>query len=259
MDKNELLALYDQDMRLNLRIPEMIYEDTGRIVRDYSLAENSGFIDYSILDETCADAEIKAQMAYFEALGLPVMWKVFNHDRPSDLPQRLAAHGFKIDKPESLMILDIQDAPDFYWSMVLSEPIKRITDAAGIEGIVRMEEEVWQCPEDTLRQRLLHIQETDPERMSLFAVPLDGRTVSAAWVYYYPSTQFASLLGGSTLPEFRKRGYYTSLLVTRVREARQKSYRFLTVDASQMSAPVLAKHGFQCLGFSNRCRWSPKS
>jgi len=88
-------------------------------------------------------------------------------------------------------------------------------------------------------------------------VPVDGQIVSAGWTYYYPPTQFARLLGGSTLPDYRKRGYYTALLVTRVREARQRGCRFLTLDASPMSRPILEKHGFQCLEFSTLCRWTP--
>jgi len=43
---------------------------------------------------------------------------------------------------------------------------------------------------------------------------------------------------------FRNQGLYTALLAVRAREARDKGYRFLTVDASEMSRPILEKHGF---------------
>ena len=221
-----------------------------------SLAENAGFIDYSSLDETCADAEIDTQVAYFQSQGMPLSWKVFDHDRPSDLRQRLAAHGFTLEKPNALMILDMHNAPDFYWSMSLPDDVKQVMERAGIEDIVCLEEEVYQSPRDWLRKHLAHILDTSPDQISFYAVSIDDRIVSAAWISYYPEVQFASLLGGATLPEFRKRGYYTALLAARVREARQRGCRFLTVNASLMSAPILEKSGFQCLGFSTVCRWS---
>ena len=34
MDKKGLQAIYDREMRMDLRLPGMIYEHTGRIVRD---------------------------------------------------------------------------------------------------------------------------------------------------------------------------------------------------------------------------------
>ena len=258
MDKPDLLALYDRQMRMELRLPDLIYENTGSIIRDYSQDEG-GYIDYAALDQSTADREIDAQVAFFQSLGLPFTWKVFDHDRPADLRQRLQARGFEIDQTDSLMVLDVHNAPEYYWSMDLPDIVTRVTDAAGVEQIVRMEEEVWQAARDGLRKRLLRLLEGSPHQISLFTVPVEGRVVSAAWTVYYHPTQFASLLGGSTLAAYRNRGYYTALLVTRAREARERGSRFLVVDASTMSAPILEKHGFQRLDFSTRCRWSPEA
>ena len=78
MNKSELLSLYDAQMRINLRLPETVFENTGRIVRDVSTVENAGFIDYASLDESCADAEIETQIAYFKHLNMPFTWKVYD-------------------------------------------------------------------------------------------------------------------------------------------------------------------------------------
>jgi GNAT superfamily N-acetyltransferase len=258
MDKNELLAIYDRQMRIDLRLPDMVYEKAGRILRDLDLNDPSGFIDYSDLDETCAEAEIDAQVAFFQSQKMPFAWKVFDHDQPADLAQRLAARGFTIDQPGALMVLDLENAPAFYDEMVLPDGIVAVTDTRGIDEIVRLEEEIWQGPRDWLRKRLTHTLESHPERLSLFAVRIDDLMASAAWIQYYPPGQFASLLGGATRPGYRGRGFYTALLVTRAREARQRGYRFLTVDASPMSRPILEKHGFACLGSSRYCRWKPE-
>lgn len=258
MNPSELLSIYDREQRIDLRLPEWTYENTGRIVRDYSLSEGSGYIDYATLDETNVGAEIDAQIAFFESLGLPFSWKVFDHDTPSDLRQRLAARGFEIEEPDALMILDLDQAPDFYWTAELEDCVRPVHSAEGVDGIARLEEEIWQGPRDWLRKMLTHTLEAYPERVSIYAVPAGGRIVSAAWTFYYPPSQFARLLGGATLPVYRGRGYYTALLVTRVREARRRGCRFMTVDASPMSRPILEKHGFQCLGFSTLCKWRGK-
>ena len=257
MDKADLLAIFERDQRINVQFPGMIHEVVGRVIRHRSPQEHSGFIAYSTLDEASANAEIDAQVAFFSALGLPFEWKVYDHDRPADLRQRLAARGFVIEDPEALLVLDMDNAPDFYESMVVPDAVERVTTPVGIDGIVRMEEEVWQTPHERLGERLASDLENLPDLVSIYAVQADGRTVSAAWVYYHPPSQFASLWGGSTLPAYRGRGYYTALLVARAREARRRGYRFLTVDASPMSRPILEKRGFQFLGFSTPCQWSP--
>jgi len=113
----------------------MIHEVVGRVIRHRSPQEHSGFIAYSTLDEASANAEIDAQVAFFSALGLPFEWKVYDHDRPADLRQRLAARGFVIEDPEALLVLDMDNAPDFYESMVVPDAVERVTTSAGIEGL----------------------------------------------------------------------------------------------------------------------------
>ena len=66
---------------------------------------------YSRLTEGNADWVIREQIAAFRALDQDVEWKVYGHDTPSDLPHRLLAHGFTAEDAESVMVLDIREAP----------------------------------------------------------------------------------------------------------------------------------------------------
>ena len=257
MDKSDLLAIFDREQRIELQFPGVTHETAGRVIRDYSPHERSGFIAYFDLDEASVEAQIDAQVAFFAARGKSFEWKVYDHDRPADIRQRLAARGFEIEDSEALMVLDMDDAPDFYQSMTLPDSVMRIADPAEVAEIVRLENEVWNEPHRWLGERLARDLENTPDLLSIFAVSMDDRLVSAAWIYYSPPAQFASLWGGSTLAAYRGRGYYTALLVARAREARQRGIRFLTVDASPMSRPILEKLGFQFLGFSTPCTWSP--
>ncbi len=271
MQKSELLALYDREQRIELRLPGMVYEQAGRVLRDTSLEEGAGFIDYAWLDAGCADAEIEAQVAHYAALGLPFTWKVYDHDQPADLRRRLARRGFTTGQPEALLILDLHTsgegtalpAPDSRPQATSSQAgadgmvLQEVTDAAGLEDILHLEDLVWQTPHQGLRQHLLILLETSPDRLSLFAVRRSGQVIAAAWTLYSPGSQFARLLGGATLPDYRRGGCYTALLAARLEQARQRGLRFLCVDASPMSQPLLEKRGFECLGFSTRCRWTP--
>jgi predicted acetyltransferase len=59
--------------------------------------------------------------------------------------------------------------------------------------------------------------------------------------------------GGATLATHRGKGYYTALVAARLQEAMQRGARFLFIDASPMSRPILERRGFVFLGFSKPC------
>jgi hypothetical protein len=257
MQKTELLSLYDTRMRLNLRLPGVTFERFARIVRDFDPASNAGFIDYAALDDTTADAEIDAQIAHFKAFNVPFTWKVYDHDQPADLRQRLAACGFTISEPSTLMVLDLADTPAVLTPAPLPPGVRRLDGEDAIEAVVRVEETVYGSPRDWLRGYLTHLHAARPDLLSLYGAVVEGQVVSAAWIIYYEGSPFASLLGGATLPEHRSRGFYNALLAARTREALERGVRFLAVDASSMSAPILARHGFTALEQTTYCRWSP--
>ncbi len=55
---------------------------------------------------------------------------------------------------------------------------------------------------------------------------------------------FASMWGGSTVPEQRGLGMYRALVARRADEARRRGFRFLTTDARETSRPILERVGF---------------
>jgi ribosomal protein S18 acetylase RimI-like enzyme len=257
MDNDQLLVLFDREQRIELQeLGEVERQVSGQVIRNVNHKDCVGFIAYSKMDAGSADEQIEAQLSFFRSLGYEFEWKVFDHDTPPDLCQRLAALGFEIEDREALMVLDTEDAPDFFASVDTSV-VQRLSDPGEIAGIIQMEDEVWGYSHERLGQWLARDMAENPDRLSIYTAQSDGRIVSAAWVYFHPPTRFASLWGGSTLPAYRKRGYYTALLVARAREARERGFRFLYVDASPMSRPILEKHGFVCLSYSTPCKWKP--
>jgi GNAT superfamily N-acetyltransferase len=136
--------------------------------------------------------------------------------------------------------------------------VQPITTPTKVDEIVRMESEVWNDDISGFAKGMKYDLEHKPDHISVFAVWKNGRVVSAAWTHYLLSTSFATLWGGSTLQQYRKHGFYTALLAVRAREARQRGFRFLQVDASPNSQPILAKYGFRCLGYATPYEWNPK-
>ncbi len=59
-----------------------------------------------------------------------------------------------------------------------------------------------------------------------------------------PELGFATLWGGGTLPGWRGRGSYRALVAERAARARARNIRYLQVDASPSSRPILERLGF---------------
>ncbi len=258
MDAKAVLELYDRQMRHGILYPDTQREETPHVVRHLSLSGMQSFILYSALTEANADEIIQNEIAYFEKLGHPVEWKVYDHDLPADLKTRLQRFGFEVGEAEALMALDVANAPAF----LLAPPkvdVQHITDPSRVGEILSVQRKVW-AGEDysDLEKQLQEDLQKRPETLSVYAVYIDGMPVSSAWMYYHPDTQFASLWGGATLPNYRGRGVYSSLLAARVQDAKQRGCHFLTIDASPMSRPIVSKHGFMFLDNTYPCTLSFK-
>jgi len=255
---NELLAIFDREVRRECEWTRMRREVLPAVVRytEEGRPDGGGFISWAGLTTDVADGEIERQMAHFQALGMELEWKLYTHDQPADLGERLNRHGFKPGQPGALMVMDIRDLRDDFWQMDITK-VFRVTTSEGVDAIIQMENEVWGKDLARVGEGLKNDMRETPDLLSVFAIWDGGRVVSAAWTFYLKPTSFASLWGGSTLKEYRKQGLYRSLLVARALEARERGYRFLQVDASPDSQPILAKNGFRCLGYSTPYEWKP--
>ncbi len=69
---------------------------------------------------------------------------------------------------------------------------------------------------------------------------------------FRPGTDFAGLWGGGTAPQWRGKGIYRATVAHRARIAVERGYRYLQVDASDDSRPILDR-----LGFTTLCTTTP--
>lgn len=250
MNTREVLALYDRDQRREIEFPGMRREVLPHVVRFVRPMPGMSFVLYSDLDETTADAAIDEQVAYFDRLGSDFEWKVYGHDRPADLVARLVARGFVAEEPDAIMALDVAAAP----ASLLAPPaadVRRLSSPAQLTDVVSVLEPVWEEDFSWVYERLgRHM--TIAGYLSIFVAYVGGVPACAGWTYYNAG-HFAGLWGGSTLPSHRGQGLYTAVLAARVREARERGVPYLTIDAGEMSRPIVSRHGFEFLTMATGC------
>jgi GNAT superfamily N-acetyltransferase len=136
--------------------------------------------------------------------------------------------------------------------------IRRIPSPGGLADVRAVEEAVWDEKMEWIHDHLGSYLRDYPELLSVYVAYVDGVPASAAWVFFFSNSPFASLWGGSTLSDQRGKGLYTALLAVRLQEAIRRGRRFLEVDASSMSRPILEKYNFRRLDYSTPCKWLVK-
>ena len=234
-------------------------EITPDVVRHIDISDGrEGFISYSRLSKANTEDTIGEQVSYFENIGQDFEWKLYDYDEPPDLKDRLSAYGFTVEEAEAILVLDLETAPEILWQPALPH-VQRITDPQKISDVLAVQRQVWEEDFSWLGQYLGGALRNYPEQMSVYVAYIDEQPASAAWTFFPNHSQFASLWGGSTVSGFRHRGLYTALLAVRAQEARTRQVKYLTVDASPMSRPILEKFGFELIAYSYPCKWRRKS
>ncbi len=204
------------------------------------------------------DALIARQRDFFAARGEAVEWKTRGHDRPLDLPQRLTAAGFEPEAAETVVI-GLAEALAHGRHSPLPEGVgvRLVTADVDMYRIAAMESEVWAEDWSWLAADL--IARVRGSGTTVLAAEADGRVVSAAWLVSKSGTEFAGLWGGSTLAAWRRRGIYRALVARRAALAASQGVRYLQVDASDDSRPILERLGFTAVTTTTPYAWTPSN
>ena len=260
MTKSELLRLYDAEARCRIdRLPPGVrVEWDGPVLRMIGpdrRAESNAVL-FTRLDHAGADDAIARQVAFFSENRRSFEWKHFSHDEPPDLPHRLAAAGFEAAEAETFVALDL--AREMRAPASPAIEIRRIEDPSAFGVIEAVNVAVYGDARHAawLAQVIREEKEADPDGIALYAAFADEKPVSVGWLRHRRGDAFGSLWGGSTLPGYRGRGAYCALVAARAEEARGRGCRWLTVDCSPMSLPILERRGFERLAVITPFIWS---
>jgi ribosomal protein S18 acetylase RimI-like enzyme len=197
------------------------------------------------------------QLGHFEGVGEPVEWKVYGHDQPLDLWKRLARAGFEPDAPETLVVLDLH-RPLPAAPLPRDAIVERITTETGLEDFVSVGYQAFGTdPSQPMQEFLPRLPHGT---VSCYVAYVDGEPACAGRLETPSDHEFAGLYGGCTSRAHRRRGLYRALVVARAREAAERGYRFLTVDAQDgTSLPILKRLGFVPLTSVVAWIWRPRA
>ncbi len=256
-----LLAAYDEQLRGRFpgRLPKGTRaERDGPLIR-YLGGANGGFIDYRDLDGLdggALDELIARQVRVFAERGDEFEWKLHAHDLPPDLPARLRAAGFVPEDTETVVIAPVE--------AVAAEPalpggvrLREVSRRADLDRIAAMEEAIWGDGRGRLAASLEAEHAVDPDGLAIVVAEAGDEVVCAAWVRFARDTEFATLWGGGTLPAWRKHGVYRAIVAYRANLAATRGFRYLQVDASDESRPILERLGFVAVTRTTPYIWSP--
>ena len=255
-----LLAAFDeQRARMPHSLPDgVVAERDGPLVRTTGWA-GGGFVEHRALgglDGAELDALIARQVRVFAARGERFRWKLYGHDLPADLPRRVEAAGLVPGEQDALLAGDA--------AALASEPappagvvLRETASAADIARIAALQERIWGDDYGWLPGVLGARAALDPRALRIVVAEAGGEIVSAAWLRLDRATPFAGLYGGVTLPEWRGRGIYGALVAHRATVAAERGYRYLRVDASPESRPILERLGFVAITTVTPHAWTP--
>ncbi|MER5279807.1 GNAT family N-acetyltransferase [Streptomyces sp. NPDC002809] len=260
-DHHPLLAAFDREMREHARPggPGVRVERTADVVRQVGGEDDWNGVVWSSpdLDATRADAAIAAQVAHWTELGYGEFeWKLYAHDRPADLGARLLAAGFEPEEPETLLVAPVADQPT---AVRLPDGVhlRTVRDEADVDLMARAHEQAFGSDSSRLRHQLL-AQLKEDHFVGVLAMAGD-EPVSSARMELYAGTGFAGLWGGGTVEAWRGRGVYRALIAFRAGIAAERGYRYLQVDATEDSRPILQRLGFTALSTTTPYVYRPAS
>ncbi|MFE0224426.1 GNAT family N-acetyltransferase [Streptomyces albidoflavus] len=266
---DELRAHYDLRMRREARPdgPGAVVERVGESLRQTGGAEGWDGVVWSGLDVGEADAVIAAHVAHFAALGRSFEWKLYGHDRlrpvggrPGEdaegLAARLRAAGFVAEPAESLMVAEAGRL-EHRVPLPGGTRLHRLTRPEEADLVAEVHQAAF--GDDRARTRAwVRDLLTDRARSSAVLVVLDGdRPLSAGRLEWEEGGEFAGLWGGGTVPAARGLGLYRALVAERARIAAAQGVRWVQVDATDRSRPILDRLGFRTLTTTTPYVWTP--
>ena len=244
MDQEALRAAFDEQMRRNPEPePDGRVEHDDWVTRSMSARDGWNGVTWCDLRGVDADAVIAEQVSRFAQQARPWEWKHYSYDEPQDLPDRLLAAGFTREPAESLLVAEIADL-----GLDVPPPpgveLREVVDAAGVEAVVSVHDEVFGGDHSALGRNLLAGLALEPSTAAAVVAVAADVPIAAGRVELPPGTDFASLWGGGTVAAWRGRGTFRSLVAHRAAIASARGYRYLQVDAMPASRPILQRLGF---------------
>ncbi len=225
--------------------------DAG-VMRDVSADGKACEIVYSACAETEIYTIIEQQRQFARSAHYELEWKVYGHDSPPSLGERLTAAGFT-PHPKEMFMVFAANAASMDGFEVGGGDVRRITDRQGLKDYQLVREEVSGRSDSRSIEQIEQyglMLEKHPSNLSIYVAYVDDEPAACGRVYFHADSRFAGLCGGQTRERFRRRGLFTQVVAARIREAVSRGIINICVDALPTSEPILKKHGFVSLTYT---------
>jgi len=201
--------------------------------------------------EAEADARIAEVIELFRSHRHAFVWLVTPFSTPASLGERLLARGF-IRELEGRML--IAELPIAGLRVNPKVRVDLIVDRAGLRDSMRVDHPTWDDARvaSELEDRWLRLG-----RDYWVAVAyLDDQPVGSARWSLNRQLGVVEFSGAETLPAYRNRGVYSTLVAFRTEHAaREGATRASIIADARTSAPILLKRGFVDLGGATFYLW----
>ncbi|MBI5303135.1 MAG: GNAT family N-acetyltransferase [Chloroflexi bacterium] len=207
-----------------------------------------------------ADAKIEEVIAYHRARHIGFCWFVNPFDTPLDLRERLERHGFALAGDQAIMArvrldrLDIPVNPEVTIDLVDGSDDRVIEEKLRIIATCFN----WTPAQVDERRPGMYERLKNPkfrEEEIHYLARLGGAAVADARIVLRGG--IAYLGGASTLPEFRSRRIYSTLLRRRLEDAHARGYHIAAIHAEPMSRRVVSRYGFREYAKAYLYGWMP--
>jgi hypothetical protein len=255
MDVREVLRLLDEERRV-IAYDGMRLESRPGVTRGSLSVGQYRWITWSGLNEGNVDEVIDQEVEHHRRLGVGFEWKVYAHDQPADLRERLERHGFVIGACEAVLVCDLRQGQE--WMRQRSGVrVERIDRLEQVDDYRRVYRAVYGEDHDPMADELAaSLRIGSQQHRGYVAYADSGEPVSIGRLYTHPKSKFGGLYGGATVTEFRGRGYYKAVVAARARDAAAAGVPYLSVDARPTSQPILQRMGFVRVTDTWPCEWS---
>lgn len=220
-----------------------VLESLPHVSRLRGAKSSRHMIAFSALSDDVADEVIVEQAAHYRGLCAEVEWKVYRHDSPRDLLQRVERYGFTPGPREAVLMLDLRDRPKW----INENPRYAVTRVETKDQVTlygASAEAIFERGHGGTAEELLASISSGSKQLRGYMVVEGNVAASIGRLYTHDNSAFGGLYGGGTLIQYRCRGLYQAIVAARALDALKSGARYLLVDALPTSEPILEKLGF---------------
>ncbi|WP_117234789.1 GNAT family N-acetyltransferase [Vibrio maerlii] len=244
MNTLDVMNEYNEFERKSVNSFNGVVKSSDTLVKFVSEDFHGSYISYYSFEESDSERRVKEDLEYFQQRNLCFEWKTYSTDRPTNLESVLLESGFEQEETESFMALNLAETDNKPFD---ESAITEVFDERGVRDAIKVQEQVWGGDFEWQYNYLFKLKQNSPDSISIYVVYVNGQPVTSAWITFNEGSPFAGIWGGSTVEEFRGKGLYSSLLNKRIAEAKARGVKYLIIDASDMSKPIVAKRGFEVI------------